>query len=114
MEHRSYRPMKSWIVSDFPILERYVLIRDRRARCRGRCSRVFRFRRPLIEVVAARDAARARLSTTAALATSAQQDDVIADDVGHVFLLTGLLVVPGIGSNAAFDIDFTALLQILS
>src|SRR5882724_4424861 len=72
------------------------------------------FRRPLIEVVAAGDAARARFATTAAFAASAQQHDVIANNVGHVFLLTALFVVPRVGSDAAFNVDLAALLQILS
>src|SRR5208282_140170 len=50
----------------------------------------------------------------AAFAASPEQDDVIADDVGHVFLLAGLLVVPGVGSNAAFDVYLAAFLEILS
>src|SRR5271166_4867471 len=49
-----------------------------------------------------------------ALAASAQQDDVAAHDVRHVLLLAGLLVVPGIGSDSAFDINLATLFQIFT
>src|ERR1019366_2587387 len=94
-------------------LERNVFIRNWRTARR----RVLRFGRALVEVVPARGcrgSARAASVLATAFAASAEQDDVIADDVGHVFFLTGLLVVPGVGSDAAFDINLAALLQILS
>jgi len=36
----------------------------------------------------------------ATLAASTKQDNVAADDIGHIFFLTGLLVVPRIGADA--------------
>src|ERR1700722_6382431 len=95
-------------------LERNIFIRNRpRA---GSC--VLRLRHPLIEVVAAAGCCAARAaeisSTARAFAPSAEQDQIIHHDLCHVLLLTTRLVVPGMGSQAAFDIDFAALLYILT
>src|SRR5581483_7281361 len=48
------------------------------------------------------------------LTPAAQQHHVIDDDLGAVLLLTGFLVVPGIGAQPAFDIDLAAFLQVLA
>src|SRR5258708_14286476 len=51
---------------------------------------------------------------TAAFTSSAEQDQIVYPDLGHVFLLAAGLIVPGVGLQAPFDIDLTALLQILA
>src|SRR5258708_22874869 len=51
---------------------------------------------------------------TAAFTSSAEQDQIVYPDLGHVFLLAAGLIVPGVGLQAPFDIDLTPLLQILS
>ena len=51
---------------------------------------------------------------TAAFAASAEQHQIVGHDLGHVLLLAGLFVVPGAGLQAAFDVDFAALFQILA
>src|ERR1700730_10290606 len=93
-------------------LERNILIRNRpRSRVR-----VFRLRRALVEVVAAADCractARAFFEVSAALAASAEQDQVAGHHFGHVFLLAAGLVVPRAGLQPAFDVDLATLLQI--
>src|SRR5207253_9356911 len=50
----------------------------------------------------------------AAFAASAEQEQVAGNNFCHVALLVGLLVVPGAGLQASFDIDFTAFLQVLA
>src|SRR5579863_7439539 len=86
----------------------------------GASRRVLRFRRALIEIVAARaprrspSRAAAEVSAPGAFAASAEQHQVVHDDLGHVFLLAAGLVVPGMGAQAALDVNLVALLQILA
>src|SRR5271165_910250 len=95
-------------------LERNILVRDR-----PRCSRLG-FGSALVEIVPASargmgGSARAsgKIAASAALAASAQQDDVAGHNFGHVFLLAGSFVVPRAGLQTSLDVNLPALLQIL-
>src|SRR6266576_6600149 len=66
----------------------------------------------LIEVVGR--LARPTGTATTAFTTSAQQDHCPSNDFRHVLFLVGLLVVPGAGLQAAFDVDLVALFQVLA
>src|SRR5579875_3143462 len=47
-----------------------------------------------------------------ALAGSAQQHHLAADDLRAILLLPGILVVPGVGADTAFDVNGAALFEI--
>src|SRR6185437_5783823 len=94
------------------VLEGNIFVADG-ARCGCRLG----FGSPLIEVVSSRGRATrasSEVSATASFAAAAQQDQIIHDDLSHVFLLPGLLVVPGVRAQAAFDVHLRALLEILA
>src|SRR5437667_10120488 len=88
-------------------LERNIFITDRR---RGNSCRLG-LRGALVEVVAGGGDSAGGLS---AFAAPAEQHELISDDVGHVLLLVGLLVVPGVGTDAAFDVNLAALFKIFA
>src|SRR5579864_7632182 len=93
-------------------LKRNVFVRDR-----PRSSRL-RLGHTLIEVVASagRRAAGAAsgFSAAAALATSSQQNQVAADNLGHISFLAGGFVVPRARLQASLDVHLSTLLQILA
>jgi len=72
----------------------------------------------LIEIIAAARGCSPRtarvLAATAAFAPSAEQDQIAGHNFGHIFLLSGLLVIPRAGLQAAFDENLAAFLQIFS
>src|SRR5580658_1620070 len=97
------------------LLERDIFVRNRRTANR----RVLWFGRALIKTVAGRrrgDSARAAgvFATTAAFATSAEQNQIVGDDLSPVHLLAGFFVIPGAGAQATLDVALAALFQILA
>src|SRR3974390_3457222 len=93
--------------------ERYVFVRD----LSGGGRRFFVFGDALVEVIGLRAAgtrAAVRRAALASFTLSADHDEVVDDDLGAVLFLAGLLVVPGIVVDAAFDIDGAALLQVVA
>src|ERR1022692_3152310 len=71
---------------------------------------MFRLGRALVH---AAGLARASTAFAAAGIASAEQHQIVDDDLGLIFLLTGFLVVPGIAMQAAFDVNLATLLQVL-
>src|SRR5208337_5399842 len=51
---------------------------------------------------------------SAGFPASAEQNQIIHQDLGPVFLLAAFLVVPGTGAQAAFDVDLAAFFQVLA
>ena len=49
-----------------------------------------------------------------AIATAADEDEVVDDDLGAVDLLAAVLIVPGAGGEAAFDVELVALLDVVA
>jgi len=71
--------------------------------------------RALVEVVSAAGGGAARASaefSATAFAASSEQDQVTAHHFSHILFLTTGFIVPGTGLQSAFDINFSALLQI--
>jgi len=70
---------------------------------------MLRFGHPLIKIVAAacrrRRASRTSREISAALAASAEQDQIAGHDFGHVLFLPRRLVIPGTGLQASLDVD---------
>jgi len=94
------------------LLERNIFVRDRRTADR----RVLWFGRALIKAVAARrsrDSARAAgvFAPPTAFAASAEQNQIIGNDLGLVHLLAGFFVVPGTGAQAALDVALAAFFR---
>src|ERR1022692_3628329 len=86
--------------------KRNIFVRDLRA---GWRLRMFRLGGALVH-------AAGLALASAAFATgiaSSEQHQIVDDDLGLVFLLASLLVIPGIAMQTAFDVNLATLLQVL-
>src|SRR5438552_2622163 len=93
-------------------LERNIIIADG---SRGRCR--LGFVSTLVEIISSSGGAtRAsrEVSSTAGFSPAAQQNQIVNHDFSHVFLLPGLLIVPGVGSQTSFDVHLPTLLEIFA
>src|ERR1019366_1365271 len=87
--------------------KRNVFVRDLRA---GWRLRRFRLGRALVE---AAGLAGASAAAFAAGIASSEQHQIVDNDLGLVLFLASVLVVPGVGTQAAFDIDRATFLEVL-